>query len=103
MPALIKVTPEQFKEILVLDGWRVHQEDERNWSLVKPASIEILELPKSRVLAYEVMYHALSVAEMPPGRYLELREQCLASTILPGQRQLFFPIGDNYFQRSLPL
>jgi len=29
--------------------------------------------------------------------------ECLASTILPGQRQLFFPIGDNYFQRSLPL
>ena len=28
---------------------------------------------------------------------------CLASTILPGQRQLFFPIGDNYSQRSLPL
>jgi len=30
-------------------------------------------------------------------------DACLASTILPGQRQLFFPIGDNYSQRSLPL
>ena len=51
--------------------------------------------------------HVLAAVELrlaPDRLFLNyIGVHCLASTILPGQRQLFFPIGDNYFQRSLPL
>ena len=44
-----------------------------------------------------------TVTQSLPNLAAVRKAECLASTILPGQRQLFFPIGDNYFQRSLPL
>ena len=79
MPALVKVTPEEFKAILLLDGWRIYQEDAYNWSLVK--GDESLEIPKrGKLITFAVMEHAFSVAEMPPGRYLELRARVLAAT-----------------------
>jgi len=78
MPALVKVTPGEFKAILLLDGWRIYQEDAHNWSLVK--GDESLEIPKrGRLITFAVMEHAFAVAEMPPGRYLELRAQVLAA------------------------
>ena len=76
MPALIKPTPQQLRDILVLDGWRLYQEDEYNWSLVK--ANEPLEVPKrGKNVTFEVLYHCLEVADMSPGRYFELRERVL--------------------------
>lgn len=37
------------------------------------------------------------------GKFVKRLAACPASTIFSGRRQLFFPIDDNYFRRSLPL
>src|SRR5713226_6812133 len=82
MPALVKVTPVQLKDILLQAGWRVHQEDPLNWSLVK--GNQSLELPKKgKLVSFEVMYHALTVAELALRTYLELREKVLVQPIPP--------------------
>jgi hypothetical protein len=74
MPALIKPSPIQLRKILESDGWNVYQEDEYTWSMVKAGVESSLEIPKrGRVVTFEVFEHALEIAELPPGKYLELR------------------------------
>jgi hypothetical protein len=84
MPALVKVSPDHLRQILIEEGWRVHAQDPLNWSMVK-GELQ-LQIPKrGRMVSFEVMENALLVAEIPPGRYLELRERIINPPPLSAQ------------------
>jgi hypothetical protein len=58
------------------DGFTVQHEDDYNWALVKPGLQDVVILPKSgRLVALQVMYRILEVAEITDGRYMELLAQ----------------------------
>jgi len=73
MPALAKCSPPELKDLLVLAGWRVYNEDQLNWSLIRGIGTDSLEIPKKgKAVSFEVLYHCLGVAELAPGEYFEL-------------------------------
>lgn len=76
MPALAKCSPEELKNILLLAGWKVYNEDQYNWSLVKGIGSESLEIPKKgKLVSFEVLYHCLGAGELAPGDYFEFLQQ----------------------------
>jgi len=58
---------------MVLAGWRIYNEDPLNWSLIRGIGTDSLEIPKKgKAVSFDVLYHCLSAAELPPGDYFEL-------------------------------
>ena len=73
MPALAKCSPLELKEILLSSGWRVYNEDQYNWSLVKGIGSESIEIPrKGKLTSFAVRDSALEKAGLAPGDYFEL-------------------------------
>lgn len=70
MPALAKCSPEELKNVLIEAGWRVYSSSVYNWSMVKEIGSDSIEIPKKgKLVSFEVLYHALEVAELAPGDY----------------------------------
>jgi hypothetical protein len=75
MPALVCVSPGQFKRILELEGYVVLSEDHFNWVMAREGEIPIV-LPKrgDRVGVDVTMDLVFNQTKMKAGRYLQLVE-----------------------------
>lgn len=76
MPALLKCAPADLKAILLECGWRVYNDDQYNWSMVKGIGSASIELPKKgKLVSFDVLYSALGKADIAPGEYFELLQK----------------------------
>jgi len=70
MPAIALVPPTVLKDVMVLDGWSVDEEDSLNWMLFKNGNS--LEIPKrGKLIAREVFESCLIDGGMSLGRFFE--------------------------------
>lgn len=73
MPALRPVPPAVFRQVLESKGWNLIAEDEHNWVFTKDVDDFPIVLPhRVRLLAVDIMMHAMDQAELPDGEWLTI-------------------------------
>lgn len=73
MPALRPVPPDVFRQVLESKGWNLIAEDEHNWVFAKDVDDFPIVLPRRvKLLAVDVMMHAMDQAELPDGECLAI-------------------------------
>ena len=72
MAALAPIPGRTLKAMLEVDGYSVRHEDDDNWIMDRGPDDEILSIPKSGVLAMQVMDSLLAKARINDRKYFDL-------------------------------